>query len=125
MGFSPLSLSLYVTPMIYKPLVSQPIASFLTDSQHLASLDLADYSSGEASLEVDILIGSDFYWDFVTGGVSRGTRGPVAIHTKLGWVLSGPALGDGAAQCSANLVPHHAVVRSDKATTKLRMHRQR
>ena len=108
-GFSPLCLSLYVTPMICEPLVSQPIASCLTDSQHLASLDLADYSSGEASLEVDMLIGSDFYWDLVTGGVSRGIRGPVAIHTKLGWVLSGPALGDGAAQCSANLVTTHVL----------------
>jgi hypothetical protein len=26
----------------------------------------------------------------VTGGVARGESGPAAIHTELGWVLSGP-----------------------------------
>jgi len=86
----PLFLSLYVVPVICEPLVSQPIATCVSESHHLSSLDLADYSDGETSLEVDMLVGSDFYWDLVTGGVSRGIQGPVAIHTKLSWVLSGP-----------------------------------
>ena len=29
------------------------------------------------------------YWDLLTGRLQRGTDGPVAIETKLGWVLSG------------------------------------
>ena len=33
-----------------------------------------------------MLIGSDFYWDFVTGETIRGQGGSVAINTKLGWV---------------------------------------
>ena len=44
-------------------------------------------SDGTSSLEV---IGSDYYWSLVTGEVCRGNSGPIAIHTKLGWVLSGP-----------------------------------
>ena len=40
---------------------------------------------------MDKLIGSDFYWDLVTGGTIQGQCGPMAINTKLGWVLSGPA----------------------------------
>lgn len=51
---------------------------------------MADISDGTSSFEVDILIGSDYYWSLVTGEVHRGTTGPIAIHTKLGWVLSGP-----------------------------------
>ena len=35
---------------------------------------------------MDKLVGSDFYWDLVMGGVSRGAQDSVAIHTKLGWV---------------------------------------
>lgn len=108
-NFPPLCLSLYVVPTICEPLVSQPIASCVSDSCHLASLDLADYSDGESSLEVDLLIGSDFYWDLVTGGVSRGTQGPVAIHTKLGWVLSGPTSSRELTRSSTNLVTTHVL----------------
>ena len=36
------------------------------------------------------MIGSDYYWDLMTGEIRRGESGPVAINTKLGWVLSGP-----------------------------------
>ena len=39
---------------------------------------------------MDILIGSDQYWRMVTGEVKRGESGPTALHTRLGWVLSGP-----------------------------------
>ena len=37
-----------------------------------------------------MLIGSDHYWQLVTGTVVRGTDDPVAIHTSLGWVLTDP-----------------------------------
>ncbi len=39
---------------------------------------------------IDMLIGSDCYWNLVTGGVSRSMQGPIAVHTRLGWVLYGP-----------------------------------
>ncbi len=76
----------------------------MREHSHLASLDLADYSDGELSMEIDMLIGSDLCWDVVTGGVSREVQGPVAIHTKLGWVLSGPTPSERALQCSTNLM---------------------
>ena len=50
---------------------------------------LADSSSSDTAMEVDILIGSDYYWDFSTGVICCGDSGPVVIHTSLGWVLSG------------------------------------
>ena len=37
-----------------------------------------------------MLIGSEVYWELVTGKVISGQSGPTAIHTKIGWVLSGP-----------------------------------
>ena len=103
---SPLVLVLYVVPTICQPLVSQPTAICAAVAQHLASLDLADYSDNER-LDVDMLMGSDFYWDLVMGGLSRGAQGPVAIHTKLGWVLSGPTSAEGLRHTSTNLVTMH------------------
>lgn len=38
---------------------------------------------------VNILIGADTYWDVVNDNIIRGS-GPVAVETKLGYVLSGP-----------------------------------
>jgi len=38
---------------------------------------------------IDVLIGSDHYWKFVTGEIRQGEQGPVAIRSKLGWLLSG------------------------------------
>ena len=81
---------LLTVPMICEPIAGQPVSFCQNDFSHLAGIELADSSNGHESLEVDLLIGSDHYWDLVTGDVRRGSSGPVAICTKLGWVLSGP-----------------------------------
>lgn len=53
-------------------------------------LELADWVGQGSGLEVDVLIGSDYYWYLVTGSVvPKEYGGPTAIHTKLEWVLSG------------------------------------
>ena len=55
---------------------------------HLQELDFTDYSySGKNSVTRDILIGSDHYWDIVVD-VIKGKDGPVAISSRLGWLLS-------------------------------------
>ena len=51
--------------------------------EHLLILVFADYSEGEDSLEVGVLIGLDFYYSFVPGVVKKGTKGPVAIESCL------------------------------------------
>ena len=45
---------------------------------------------GTANSRIDILVGADHYYDIVIGDVIRGSGGPVAINSKLGWLLSGP-----------------------------------
>ena len=57
---------------------------------HFVELDLADISQDE-TLEMDMLIGLDFYWQFVTGETIRGQSGPVAVGTTLGSVFPEPA----------------------------------
>ena len=55
------------------------------------NLQLADNSGDGSPIEVDLLLGANYYWQLTTGEVRRGDDGPVAVGTKLGWVLSGPA----------------------------------
>ena len=36
---------------------------------------------------IQLLIGADYYWAFVEGEVLKGTTGPVALRSKLGWIF--------------------------------------
>ena len=58
----------------------------------MSTLDLVDQCEPESHLDVGILINADLYWSVVTGRTQKG-NGLMAIETKLGWVLSGPASG--------------------------------
>jgi len=87
-GSEDVMLSAICVPVISSPVQGQCPRQAVRNYPHLAGLTLADDCEGEA--QVDILVGADQYWNLVTGGVIRGESGPTAIHTKLGWVLSGP-----------------------------------
>ena len=89
-GYPDVNVSLFVTSVICEPLFSQPISTCIGKYPHLANLHLADWAEEGSRLGIDILVGSDYYWDFITGAISKAASGPTAIHTKLGWVLSGP-----------------------------------
>ena len=61
---------------------------------HLKNLWFSDVSKGDEMLEIDVLIDADYLWCFQGDHVLRGNPDePVAISTKLGWVLSGPVKG--------------------------------
>ena len=40
-------------------------------------------------MSFNILTGSDYYWDIIENEVLRGESGPVAIKSKVGYILSG------------------------------------
>ena len=54
----------------------------------LVNLTLAENSPTNEKLNIDILIGSDFYWEFFKGNAFNANEGPVAMETCLGLVLS-------------------------------------
>ena len=56
----------------------------------LQGLALSDMVGPEDMLTVDLLVGADHYWRVVTGQMRRGRAGPIAVETKIGWILSGP-----------------------------------
>lgn len=72
-------------PVICSPL---PKREDINDYPNLEGLELAD--SSESQCGIDFLIGSDHYWDLVTGETIRGNSGPTTINSKFGWLLSGP-----------------------------------
>lgn len=55
-----MNVSLFVLPMI-EPLISQPIYVCINQNPHLVSLELVDWAEQGSRLEVDVLIGSDYY----------------------------------------------------------------
>ena len=72
------------------PTFCSPIEARVDVSEypHLQGLALADtFSSSDK--EIGILIGADHYHDIVTGEVIKGSLGPIATSSKLGWLLSG------------------------------------
>ena len=71
------------------PTICSPIANRVSirDHVHLAGLKLAD-SCNHNDKDIGILIGTNYYFDFVTGDTIKGSYGPIAVSSKLGWLLS-------------------------------------
>lgn len=81
----PITISALTFPVICSPLPAKVCTSYA----HLDGLELADEPCSSGS-STDLLIGSDYYWNFGTGETKRGEEGPIAVNSKLGWLLSGP-----------------------------------
>lgn len=109
--------SCYAVPVICSPLACQPVQFASSHYSHLRNLELADSTSdGQGPSDIDILIGADFFWHIVTGNFIRGEHGPVAMETKLRYVLSGPVTSPYASTDSTtNFVTTH-LLRVDTAT---------
>ena len=75
------------------PTICSPMATRvdLKAYPHIQGLQLADSFSNGSDREIGLLIGADYYQDFVTGDIIKGSAGPIATSSKLGWLLSGNA----------------------------------
>ncbi len=66
---------------ICSPISKQKICVAKASYDHLTSFELADGCDGKVDMPIDILIGSDYYWQFITGETRRGRNGgPVAVN---------------------------------------------
>ena len=54
-------------------------------------LKLSDYA-GSSEMGVDVLVGADYYFSFMSGGCIKGHKpnSPIALESRIGWVLTGP-----------------------------------
>ena len=48
-----------------------------------------DVSNANVEGPIDILVGCDWYWKLVTGDIRNQYPGPVAMASKVGWLISG------------------------------------
>ena len=104
-----LELNLFTVPYICEPLSVQPISLCTERYKHLSHLELADTSDGKAPMDIDVLIGSDNYWKLITGEIRHGDSGSVAVHTRFGWVLSGPTVTTSQITSVTSLVATHTL----------------
>ena len=75
-------LSAHAVPSICAPLEGQIMDIAHEKYAYLRGLTLADNTENQRELEVDVLIGSDYYWNFFTNNVRRGgADSPVAGYT--------------------------------------------
>ena len=79
---SKFSIEALCTPFICLPLKNHPIMFVKNNFEFLRDLELADTCSSD---DIELFIGSDFYWAFVTGNVTLGKVGePVGVESKFG-----------------------------------------
>ena len=71
------------------PLGDQRIDHAKITYSYLRDLQLADSNPGSDPLPIDILVGCDHYDDFIRDKKVRRNFGPVAVSSRLGFVLRG------------------------------------
>ena len=74
---------LFTVPFICEPLSAQSITGVMEKYSHVSNLELAGFPNVDGELNIDILIGSEYYWKLVTGKGIRGDDGPTAMDTKF------------------------------------------
>ena len=95
----------FAVPYICSPVSGECVEKVSKRFPSLKSSDFSDLTWDRR--EIDLLIGADYYWTIVDGGIKKcGSDGLTAINTKFGWVLSGPYdVGENGAS-TTNLVTH-------------------
>lgn len=84
-------LTLLTAPMICEPLTSQLVTLCQDAFKHIVDLTLADPVNDHSQLDVDILIGSDQYWELATSKTRRGAEDQSPLmHCLAGYYLDKP-----------------------------------
>ena len=96
--------------------------------ESLKSLQLVSDPSHD-NKPIDVLIGSDFYWHFVTGNVIRKETGLVAIESKFGWNLSGAVKAERPSRSASEVSTTNLIIEQEvglrQETDKQKMNLQR
>ena len=75
---------------ICAPLNNQNIKLAKENCSHTGNILLADSNTNNESSSIDVFIGTDYYWSIINKQVIKTKEGPIALDTKVDWILSGP-----------------------------------
>ena len=77
----------------------------------MKDIELADTGSSD---DIELLIGPDFYWVFVTENVRLGKVGePVGAESKFGWLLNGPVTKQQSLSTNLSLANENSLAKPD------------
>ena len=96
-----LELSLY---FICEPLSGQPLDLTVQRFPCLSGLDLADSGNASDHLEINILVGADYYWKVATGRIVHGRVGPILLSRQGLGVVSGSVPGRHPDSTTTNMI---------------------
>ena len=106
-------LELLFVPDIFSPLSDQCPKLVKSRCPHLRNLYLSDFVNCTDSdgMNIDILVGADFYFLIVTGRIVRGeiSCNPDALESAIGMILSGPYNREASQNSSNNLTVTHVM----------------
>ena len=85
---SQIPISVLIVPKLAAP-VRNSIRTHLNQFSYLQGLTLAHPVTSDENFSLSVLIGADYYWQFIQDHVARGD-GPTAVQSRLGYLLSGP-----------------------------------
>ena len=83
-------ISVLIVPKLTAP-IRNSIRTNLDQFPYLQELTLAHPITSDENFHVSVLIGADYFWQFIQDQVVRG-NGPTAVQSRLGYLLSGPLL---------------------------------
>ena len=69
--------------------IRNSVRTHLDKLPYLQGLPLAHPVTSDENFHISILIGADYYWQFIQDTIVRGD-GPTAVESRLGYLLSGP-----------------------------------
>ena len=81
------SIELVETDKICSKIHREALPYNLFKCKYLRRIRLADDYTTSSDDEIDVLIGLNYYWSFVTGKVKRQINKPIAVESILGWIL--------------------------------------
>jgi len=83
-----ISVSVLIVPKLAAP-IRNSVRAHLDKLPYLEGLPLAHPVTSDENFYISILIGADFYRQFIQNRIVCGD-GPTAVESKLGYLLSGP-----------------------------------
>ena len=86
--------NLVETETITCNLKRQPVPVQFLDHRYTKGLTFAEDYSVPNNNDIDVLVGLDYYWNFITGRIKRQLNKPVIVESILGWIIQGNVHGD-------------------------------